>query len=491
MQNDNPWSIQPSNTDVVVARQQPSGRLPDDDQNTLTDVCVDSEHRSRNEIERQTTRVSFWDRLTGEGQSTVGVKQSIIALASYSWLNAFLVVVPLAWAVNFIPNVSHEVNFGASLIALLPLVKLLHYAGDQLALNCGKITGDFVMITVNNSVETVTAILLLLKCELKVLQSTITGFILLRLLLVSGTSFITGGMRRRSQTPCASQSRLNQTMLMTGAFALLLPALFYNILNRSSHLTSGSINVPNTVESLRRQILDVSRALSPLLLIAYACSCTYLHYPPGCQETVFTEKDPEACIEPCDMTTDEEKPEVNFWVSLITIFIIGVLMMVTVECLVSSIQPMKTKVREEWFGLVLIPLVSYAADGVLVTVYFILSLFPWLGEPYKPAGSLAETRAIDLSVQFMLLWTPVLILIGWILGQPISLLFDLFEVVLLIAACVLLNCVAFDSKTSRAEGVMMVVFYFMIAITAWFYPGSQDIRNMLKCNALSTTTMPI
>jgi len=277
-------------------------------------------------------------------------------------------------------------------------------------------------------------------------------------------------------------------MLMTGSFALLLPTLFYNALDYGSHLNSGGVNVPNNVhDSLGRQMLDISRASAPLLLIAYACSCPYLHYPSRSEEALFTGKDPEACIEPCDMTNDEEEPEVNFWVSLITILIIGVLMMITVECLVTSIQPMKTKVREKWFGLVLIPLVSYAADGVLGTVYFIRSLLPqWFGELYKPNGCLAETRAIDLSVQFLLLWTPVLILIGWIHGQPISLLFDLFEVVLLIAACVLLNCVAFDSKTSWAEGVMLVVFYLMIVITAWFYPGREDIRDMLKCNALST-----
>jgi Ca2+:H+ antiporter len=115
---------------------------------------------------------------------------------------------------------------------------------------------------------------------------------------------------------------------------------------------------------------------------------------------------------------------------------------------------------------VLIPLVSFAADGVLLTVYFIRSQFRgWLGVPDKPAGSLAETRAIDLSVQFLLFWTPALVLVGWALGKPMSLLFDLFEVMLLIAACFLLNHVTFDSRTNWAEGVMLVVFYLMIVRT--------------------------
>ena len=86
----------------------------------------------------------------------------------------------------------------------------------------------------------------------------------------------------------------------------------------------------------------------------------------------------------------------------------------------------------------------------------------WLGAPYKPAGSLAETRSIELSIQFMLFWTPVLVLVAWIHGKPLSLLFDTFEVGLLLAAGFLLNYVTFDSETNWAEGVMLVAFYSMV-----------------------------
>jgi len=484
MQSDNPWSILPSNQDIETPGQQSSNsRLRNDDSDSLSDLAVPG-RRLSHDTESQATPVSFWARLTGKGHATVGWKQSIKALATYSWLNTLLVVVPLAWALHFVHSVSHKVVFAVSIIALLPLVKLLHYAGDQMAFNCGRVAGDVVMVTVNNSVETVMAILLLLKCELKLLQSTITGFVLLRLLLVSGTAFIFGGLRRKSQILHADRSQLNQTMLTTGALALLLPALFYNVLDHNTQATSAGTHVPNIVnESLRQQILDVSRALSPLLLVAYICSCCYMHYPPGNEDVVFSEKDPEACVEPHAELSDEEKPEVNFWASFIVILVVGALMAITVECLIASVQPMKTRVQEEWFGLVLIPLVSFAADGVLLTVYFIRSQFRgWLGVPDKPAGSLAETRAIDLSVQFLLFWTPALVLVGWALSKPMSLLFDLFEVVLLTAACFLLNHVTFDSRTNWAEGVMLVVFYFMIVITAWFYPGSQEIHNMLACN---------
>lgn len=43
-----------------------------------------------------------------------------------------------------------------------------------------------------------------------------------------------------------------------------------------------------------------------------------------------------------------------------------------------------------------------------------------------------------------------------------SLLFDLFEVAILIGSCFLLNYVTEDSKTNWAEGVMLVALYIMI-----------------------------
>ena len=66
----------------------------------------------------------------------------------------------------------------------------------------------------------------------------------------------------------------------------------------------------------------------------------------------------------------------------------------------------------------------------------------------------------------MLFWTPVLVLVAWIHGKPLSLLFDTFEVGLLVAAGFLLNYVTSDSEANWAEGVMLVAFYSMVVRTS-------------------------
>lgn len=117
-----------------------------------------------------------------------------------------------------------------------------------------------------------------------------------------------------------------------------------------------------------------------------------------------------------------------------------------------------------WFGLFLLPMVSYSADGLLSIAHFIRGNFivqRYLGAP-SPTCRLAQGRSIDLGIQFLLFWMPVLVLVAWFIHKPLALLFDLIEVFTLLGACFLVNYVTADAKTNWCEGMMMVTFYLMI-----------------------------
>lgn len=77
-----------------------------------------------------------------------------------------------------------------------------------------------------------------------------------------------------------------------------------------------------------------------------------------------------------------------------------------------------------WFGLILLPFISFSADGLVAVTYFIRSnINHMLGRKTLMPSSLAKGRSIDLSIQFTLFWTPLLVLIGWWTGRPMHLLF--------------------------------------------------------------------
>ncbi|KAG9080869.1 hypothetical protein FS749_007871 [Ceratobasidium sp. UAMH 11750] len=117
-------------------------------------------------------------------------------------------------------------------------------------------------------------------------------------------------------------------------------------------------------------------------------------------------------------------------------------------------------------------------------MYFIRShLF---SQDLPPPEDLAKAKSIDLAIQFTLFWVPVLVLASWIVKTPLSLLFDHFEIVIVVGASFLVNSVTQDGRTNWAEGLIMVGFYVIIAVAAWFYPGDPEAHFMSYCGSLSS-----
>jgi Ca2+:H+ antiporter len=195
-------------------------------------------------------------------------------------------------------------------------------------------------------------------------------------------------------------------------------------------------------------------------------------------------------------------PEVNVWSACIGIIATIAMVAVTAEMLVETIEGVREHISDEWFGLVMLPLVSFAADGTVATVFFIRYSFAlFFGRPSPPA-QLAKGRAIDMSIQFTIFWQillshlpflrvlivfprlPFFVLIGWWTDKPMMMLFDLYEVTLLLGACFLVNTVTADAKTNWVEGVTLVGLYVLIATASWWYPGQESARMMLNCGSV-------
>jgi len=76
-----------------------------------------------------------------------------------------------------------------------------------------------------------------------------------------------------------------------------------------------------------------------------------------------------------------------------------------------------------WFGIILLPFVSFSADGAVAIVFFIRSSLRQFFTAPEPPDLLAQARAIDMSIQFLLFWMPFVTLVGWWTEKPMSMLF--------------------------------------------------------------------
>jgi len=230
----------------------------------------------------------------------------------------------------------------------------------------------------------------------------------------------------------------------------------------------------------------MSRGLAVLLLIVYVCSRIYLHNPPGEDNDLASAPLAPDGLKEHVLRLRNEDPEVNQWVCIVMLAICIALMAATAEFLVESIEFVReSKINEEWFGLILLPIVSFAADGTVAVVYFVRYMFRQFFDEPTPPTTLAKGQAIDLSIQFTLFWMPLLVLLGWWTNKPLTLLFETFDVAVLVGSCFLVNYVTADSKTNWAEGAAMVAFYCMIALCSWFYPGQVEVQLLSSCEPVA------
>jgi len=430
-------------------------------------------------------RYRVWHRILGkDDRPWVSWRDSARAIFFVSWLNIFLLCIPIAWVSHY-DGWSPGPTFSLSFMAIIALEKLFDWGGEQIAMYCGPDLGDLIVVTLNNGVEATLAIILLIRCELKLLQSTITGVVLLHLLLVPGTAFLVGGARVWEQKLHPHRSQLNLTLLTVGVLALTVPAAFFAAIDgNTANSESGSTS---QTDARRDDFLRISRGFAVILLVIYVCSRFYLHDPPGEDNAFMPHPDiPQEALEK-ERELESAEPEVNPWACIILLTITVTLMAFTAEFLVSSVETLQARdsIQEEWFGIILLPIVSFSADAVLAIWFFIRSCLRHFFRAPSDPDILAEARAIDMSIQFLLFWAPFVTLLGWWLNKPMSLLFDLFEVVLLVGACFLVNYVTADAKTNWAEGWILVSFYIMIGLSAWYYPGQDSVRTMNACEGIT------
>jgi Ca2+:H+ antiporter len=64
------------------------------------------------------------------------------------------------------------------------------------------------------------------------------------------------------------------------------------------------------------------------------------------------------------------------------------------------------------------------------------------------------------------------------MGREMSLYFTLFETVCLFVSAFIVNFLVLDGRSNYLEGALLCAAYVIIAVAAFFYPGSNDQSNL-------------
>ncbi|KAK4516619.1 uncharacterized protein ATC70_011594 [Mucor velutinosus] len=348
-----------------------------------------------------------------------------------SYINYFLIFVPIAIVFSVL-EASPTVVFTLNFIAIIPLAKLLGFATEEIALRSGSTIGALLNATFGNAVELILGVIALKEGLIRVVQASVLGSILSNLLLVLGFCFFLGGINRTEQKFNVTAAQTSCSLLAVTTLSLLVPAAF-----------SASTPEEDTVES----ILELSHGVSIVLLIVYIL---YLLFQLKTHTFLYEDEEDET-----------EVPSTTLPFSVGSLLIVACVVSVHAEYLVGAIEGVVEKwgINETFVGLILLPIVGNAAEHVSAVTFAM-----------KDKMNLCIGIAISSSLQIGLLVTPVLVLAGWAINQPMTLFFEDFETVILFASVLIVNYLIQDGRSNWLEGILLLSSYVIIAMAFYLYP---------------------
>ncbi|KAM0265189.1 hypothetical protein ACHAQJ_000342 [Trichoderma viride] len=150
-----------------------------------------------------------------------------------SWLNLLLVFVPIGYGSYFI-NINSTLIFIFNALAIVPLSSLLTDVTEKIASDAGDTIGAILNISLGNLVELILftpAILIrhsvaLKNDQIRVVQASILGSILVNLLLILGSALLTTKLPDQEFLHDAAGTQLLGSLLFVSVFTFLMPTAF-------------------------------------------------------------------------------------------------------------------------------------------------------------------------------------------------------------------------------------------------------------------------
>lgn len=334
--------------------------------------------------------------------------------------------------------------FILSAIAIVPLAIWLSTATEEVAVVAGPSIGGLLNAVFGNATELIIALVALKAGLVDIVKASITGTIISNLLLVMGLSMLLGGLRYKEQEFQPVVARVNGSTMTLAVTAIVLPAMV--------------ITTSNVVEP--KAITGLSVFVAAVLIVVYAFTLLFsLKTHSYLYEVGVVELEEGADKDEAGKPIEHQKPNLWFWVGVLLAATIGVAFMS--EIFVGAVEEATAGLglTPLFTGVILLPLVGGAAEYVTAVRVAI-----------KNNMDLSVSVAMGSSLLVALLVAPILVLVGQVIGQPMDLNFNLFEVVAVTAAVLIANLISLDGRSNWLEGMLLLATYTVLGAAFYFHP---------------------
>jgi Ca2+:H+ antiporter len=216
---------------------------------------------------------------------------------------------------------------------------------------------------------------------------------------------------------------------LNSGLGLVVPTTFYAAVNNSGNIDAHVLD---------DKVLSISRVASIFLMVAYVI---YVWFQMRTHHSIYDtllEADEE---KDKDRHIDLHKAKLTFTECIIALAVSITLVTFIAIGLVGQISFVVESrgISDAFVGLILVPLVEKAAEHLA-----------------------AVDEAWDNQI------------VGWGLGKPMDLHFEVFDIVVLILAILVVGNFLKDQKSNYLEGALCLIVYIIIAVASYHYPNPTE-----------------
>ncbi|MFY9812838.1 MAG: calcium/proton exchanger [Dehalococcoidales bacterium] len=342
-------------------------------------------------------------------------------------LDIFLLFVPVSIIFYFL----HAASLPSFLITAAALIGMAHLMAESTSIIANRVSSTIsalINATFGNAVELFIAVFSLRAGLFALVTASITGSILLNVLLLIGLAMLAGGLKFKEQKFNKDSAGLSSTMLFVAVVGLSIPSLYKMMVGTPSH--------------------QMSLAVSGILGIVYILSLIY---------TLVTHRHM--------FVVERQPPEENHdrWTekgAIVVLLVITILAGFASDILVNSIQPLvgKTGFTDAFVGLVFV--------AILTNIPEITSAMAFARKNHM---TLSLEIGMSSALQIALFVVPILILVSpLIVHGGFDLVFTPFELVAVVVTAMIANYIGADGICHWVEGAQLIAVYLLMATAFYF-----------------------
>ncbi len=413
-----------------------------------------------------------------------------------------LILVPIAFVLEFITHGPEIAIFAVSALALIPLAAVLGKATEELAVHTGPRVGGLLNATLGNAAELIITIVALRAGLTTLVKASLVGSILGNILIVLGLSLLLGGLKNGVQRFNREEAGVVGALLMLSVIAMAVPTVLAATIAR---------------EAGQSQVVALSDEVAFVMILMYLAYLAYsflgtsnkqtavaaapggagqqvpanapggnLHgatTPAGAVQSdggTARQAGTTTTVRPTDSGHGGtghgapaqghagghgggHEPTWSVGKSIGALLVSTLFIVAMSEFLVGAIGGITESLglSELFLGVMIIPVVGNVAEHIV-----------GVQVAYKNQMDLSLAISLGSSLQIALFVAPVLLFISLFVGpNPMDLVFTSFEIIALLATVSVGVIVSLDGESNWLEGVLLLGLYFILGIAFFNIPG--------------------